>query len=302
MLIVRPFEDLQSIFGLLIPSTLVLVSVLVGLGIAVFVATREQRQNMLSRFVYLQDEFQKYREAFYWLATQLTNRYYLDLQCKRTYENLCADIEFWHDATKKPYATVFVRALNDVGEHCYEVGDYESRGVLVEPEVLQMAEDRLADLSGTLDRRKHYKHIFSDLSIDFSDDFDSVYIAEGYMKAHAEKLPYAPDDDWRTLGFWQNAIDRALGLVEKILPLVPFIFHYRPRLIRRLGMEVVALSVFGVLIPFIGTILQLPEKTGTVLALASAIGFLVSLALIIVTVYRYISTRSISRPISKTPV
>lgn len=101
MLIVRPFEDLQSIFLLLIPSTLVLVSILVGVGIAVFVAMREQRQNMLSRFVYLQAEFQKYREAFYWLAQQLERRYRINMHCETKYDDLCGDTEFWQDNTKK---------------------------------------------------------------------------------------------------------------------------------------------------------------------------------------------------------
>lgn len=172
------------------------------------------------------------------------------------------------------------------------------------PEVLQMAEERLAHLSGTLCRRKHYKNLFRDFSIDLSDDFDSVHIADESLgvKHLADKLPCASGDDWRTLAFWENAINRAYSIVEKMLPIVPFIFYYRPPLIRRLGLQVLAISVFGVLIPFIGIILQLPEKMGTVLAVVSVIGFLTSFALIIVTIYRYISARSIPRPISNTPV
>lgn len=302
MLIVRPFEDLQSIFPLLIPSTLVLVSILVGVGIAVYITIMEQRQNMLSRFVYLQDEFQKYREAFSSLATQLANRNHLDLQYGKKYDDLCADTEFWHNADNRPYITIFVRALHDVGDQWYQVGDFESQGLVVEPETLQMTEERLSHLSGTLCRRKHYKWLLRDLAIDFTDDFDTVNIAEGHMQAYAEKLPRAPDDDWRTLSFWEDAINRALSLVERMLPIVPSIFHYRPVFIRRLGLEISAICVFGLLIPLIGTVLQLPQEIGTVLALVSVIGFLICFALIIGTLYRYISAKSISRPVSKTPI
>jgi len=172
----------------------------------------------------------------------------------------------------------------------------------VEPETLQMTEERLAHLSSTLCRRKHYKWLLRDLAIDFTDDFDTVNIAEGHMQAYAEKLPCAPDDDWRTLSFWEDAVNRALGLVERMLPMVPSIFHYRPVFTRRLGLEILAICVFGLLIPLIGTILQLPQEIGTVLALVSVIGFLICFALIIGTVYRYISARSISRPVSKTPI
>lgn len=302
LLIVRPFEDLQSIFPLLIPSTLVLVSILVGVGIVVYAAIREQRQNMLSRFVYLQDEFQKYCDAFGRLATQISNLHHLDLQYGKKYDDLYADTKFWRDAAKNPYATIFVRALHDVGDLWLGVGNFESQGLLMEPETVQMSEERLSHLSSTLSRRKHYRWLLRDLAIDFTDEFDTVNIAEGHMQVFAERLPCAPDDDWRTLSFWQDAINEALGLVEKMLPIVPFIFQYRPVFIKHLGLEILAICVFGLLIPLIGTILQLPQEIGTVLALVSAIGFLVCFALIIVTIYKYISASSIQRPVSKTPI
>lgn len=286
---------LISLLPNLIIATSVIVAILAGYLFTRFANIRQTRLERLHRFVELQEELQPYQEAFYWLADLLQRKYKINPQYQRQYYDLRKDLKFLQDVEQKPSGTLFVRALHEAGIHHWDYADYEIRHRLMLPEELDLINECLSSLSGTLWREKHYKPVFLDLGIPLNRDFSKVVIVDTpWLKTYAEKLGEEPNCQWDTLAFWEAKINKALDITERMLGNASYIFFYTGRTLKMLYGELGIIMGFGLFLPLVILGFDIPSSITYYLSYASLVGFIISFITVVISIYGELSSRRIT--------
>jgi hypothetical protein len=289
---------LLNILPHLITATSIIAAIIIGYLVNRFFSIRRTRYDKLSRFAELQEELQPYQAAFLNLADFLAKKYKVDPQYTTRYNDLLRDETFWRDKSKKPYAAVFIRNLYQVGVHHWDYADYESRHWLMSPEELDAIDENLESLSSTLCREKYYKHVFSDLGLPLQSDFSQVAIADdktnGWLKGYTDNLAYEHEYQWYTLGYWELKINKALNIVKRMLGNASFVFSYAAGSLKTLFRELVIVMIFGLFLPLVILGFHLPAYVANYLSYTSLAGFITSFVIVVITIYREISSKKIT--------
>jgi len=293
-------EALTGLLPNLMIATSVIVAILTGYLFTRFANISQTRREKFKRFIELQKELQPYQRAFYELAVLLERRYKIDPQRKRPYKELVTDSNFWQDLSNKPSATVFVRNLCEAGVRSWDYADYEIRHEIISPEGLDEVNEHLNNLSSTLCRRKHWKHVLSDLGLPeaiYSSDFSAVVIADNStgLKTYAEKLGEELNCKWDMLDFWEEKINKALEITERMLGNASCIFYDISEGLKELYAELGAVMAFGLFLPLIILGFDMPPDITHYLSYVSLVGFIISFVIVVVSVYKRMSSGMVTR-------
>lgn len=288
-------EDLLAMLPNLMTATSIIVAILVGYLFIRFSNIREIRRERLDRYIELQEELYPYQEAFYKLAISLGKQHDIQLQWERDYFELLKDIKFLEDDSRKPNATLFIRALERVGKRHWDYRDPEISRKLIAPEELDSIKECLTALSGTLCREKHYKPVLSELGVTL-DDFSKIvitYNGDPSLKKCVEKLDNESNMGVDSLAFWEVKINKALDITERMWSNAGHIFFYTAKKLKILFGELSSVMIFGLFLPLIVLSFKCPMSTSYYLSYASLVGFILSFVSVIITIYKEISSKQI---------
>lgn len=150
----------------------------------------------------------------------------------------------------------------------------------------------LEELSGTLSRPKHYRHLVEELGGPRAADvhtLEGVVLTRwpGVKNALAEIRPLS-DDSWRTLSFWEDFINESLKLATRAQELSIEVHYQDLTRLRAMFAHLVWLVVAGVAVPLAG--LAFPShQVQQGLALVAVVGMLSVLASTLWLLYRWIT-------------
>lgn len=164
------------------------------------------------------------------------------------------------------------------------------------PEELDLINECLQNLSGTLCREKHYKHVFSDLGIPLNSDFSQVLITDNsmWMKTYIDKLSEEPKCKWDTLAYWEAKINKALNITERMLSNASYIFFYTGRKLKMLYGELGIVMIFGLFLPLTILAFNIPSEIAHYLSFVSLVGFIISFIAVVISIYSEISSKKIT--------
>jgi hypothetical protein len=288
-------KEIIQIFPILISSSSIIVSILIGYLFNRFVEIKATTKEQFNRYIFLQTQLNSFQQAFQRLSDDMVHKFDLDLQYSKPYSGLRSNIEFWKNISAKPHATMFVRDLYEIGYECWKYTDYETDHRLIpSPRLLQIS-DSISNLSGVLCRRKHYKPFLEELGFQLTDDFGGIIIDDNRtdLKILADKLDQLPKTRWDSLAFWEDQINKALRIVEKMLANQNFLSVNRTISIKRIFILLILVLFFGTLLPLLVMFIKLPLSLGDFLPYLTIVGFIPSLIAVLITIYTEISTQII---------
>jgi len=288
-------SSLKNVLPYLITATSIISAILLAYLLMRLNLYRTISQNRLDRFVELQSELQPYREAFYDLATVLSRIYNIDLKWKKDFDSLLHDYNFLKDEAQKPNGVIFIRTLFRIGEQHWNLGDFEvSRKVITNTE-LDTIYDCLCDLSSCLGRYKHYKNVFKDLGIKQDDTSENVIFANDewdiWLLKHEKKLGKEPGNKWNTFNFWENKINKAINIVEKMQANTEASINSLKKPISTLYVVLFLSLFFGLFLPLLILSYAFSDEISRYLSYSSLIGFLISLLFVLNTVFIKLSSK-----------
>lgn len=283
----KSYDQIRSVFPVLISSSSIIVSILVGYFLNKYSEVRSITKNLKSRFIKLQTQLYPYLQAFDWIAGDLVNRFNIDAQYPKPYYTLRADPKFWENDKLKPSATIFVRDLYESSRQYYYYRDYETDRKLISGTMLFSITEHLSNLSSTLGRRKHYKYILRELGFDENAELANVIIANpaGGFKNIADRLDPNPKVRWDSLSFWEDQINNSLEIVEKMIANQGFRHPLFVTYFRSIFIFLGLVLFFGTLLPIFLLSFSLPLIIDYFLSYVSVIGFIPSLIAILLKLF-----------------
>lgn len=283
-------EKLFEIFPLLVGSSSIIVSILIGYLFTRFSELKTFAKERFNRFVLLQKELNKYQEAFYWFSEAISQKFKIERQIPKSYDSLLKNIDFWEDDKQKPSSTLFARDFYEVGKDYIDFQDYELQINIIPENRIDQIWNIVSNIGGTLGRYKHYRHVLEELGLNPDAKFESIKIVDDILgvRIHAEKLKPYPILAWDSLAFWEEQVNNAIDIVErmkanpiKIHPVVVSSF-------KLIFILLVCVLVFGTIIPIIISSLQFPKVFSYLLSYLSIIGFIPTLITVLILIYREI--------------
>lgn len=187
----------------------------------------------------------------------------------------------------------FLKRIRLVGGGWYEYGEYK----LISVERIDTIEHALADLSGVLDRRKHFMYLVEDLTGTPAGD---VYTLDGIRLTKWSGVKYALgrirpqlDDSWQLLSFWEDFINDAHRLADRTFRLAVEVHYHNPAQLRVMFVHLAWLTFVGVAVPLMTLTFPALRVHKPGLLLVAVGGLLLILASTLITLYRWITERKL---------
>lgn len=225
-------EDYDSVLRILLSTSAIAVPIFLGFVVQQFSILRREQLSRLRSLGSMQDKLRLYRDAIYGLSSDLLERARsggIEIDFTKDYLEVIKSPEFWKK--EHAYAIAFMRAMRRFGEEFYKQGEIEKGGEFFTYEEMESLYRALQEVSGTLAREKHYKHVFRSLGIDYENK--NPYLIEipiDRAKFHLPLQLYPQEDDRITrLSFWEELIEDALELMEKMRPIYQFLLYRFPK-------------------------------------------------------------------------
>lgn len=290
ILSIQSYEKLFEIFPLLVGSSSIIVSILIGYLFTRFSELKTFTKERFNRFVLLQEELNKYQEAFYWFSEAISRKFKIERQIPKPYDSLRKNIDFWEDDKQKPSSTLFARDFYEVGKDYLEYRDYELKRNIIPENKIEQIWNSITNIGGTLARYKHYHHVIEELGLNPDAKFESIKIVDDILgvRVHAEQLKPYPTLAWDSLAFWEEQVNNAIDIVER-MKANPIKTH--PIVISSFKMIFILLVfvlVFGTIIPIIISSLNFPRTVSYLLGYLCIIGFIPTLITVLILIYREI--------------
>jgi len=170
-------------------------------------------------------------------------------------------------------------------------------GNLIDVKRIDDIVDALEQLSGTLSRPKHYRHLVEQLGGGPAEDITSlrgVIVArwQGVANAVAKVRPEAAtDDNWKYLSFWEDLVEHALELATRTRRLAIRVHFEDVTRLRAMFAHLAWLVAVAVAAPLVGLgfIGNTEAKAG--LAAVAIVGMLMILASSLILLYRWATQR-----------
>jgi len=300
-----PFNEIKQIQAHLLSASSIIVSLLIAFVISKYFDVQRYRTSELNKFIRLQNRLVLYQRAFYHLGDQLERKYQLKPKYFLDHNKALRDYEYSNNPAnraEKPDACIFTSALREFGFQSSNFEDFDLNRKIMSKSYLNKLKSCLSYLWGVLDRQKYYKYILEDLSIDeslrHSSKFSMIKIAENtlFVKEVAMLIsPKTEKENWENLEFWNNRINEANTILDKMLKLSNYLHDYKANLIRSLLRPLVIISVFGIILPLLLLSVQFNEEFEYYLTYFSIVGFLLFFILIIGYIYSELTSTDFQR-------
>jgi hypothetical protein len=246
----------------LLTAASIMISLIISYLISKFFAIKEERREVINKFRDLQYNFQPYQRAFYDLKEHLYRRFNFNFQLGTPYKEVLRNLD-WNDENVPASGISFVRALSELSDDLFYFNDFDVDYRIIPKEQLLRYDEALSQLEGTLARRKHYKYLLRDFSLNEQGDLENniVNSETPFVKISASKI--AKKDEmsyWRTLEFWQTKFEEAHRLVLIMLNHIDFIQNYKANLLKRNVFILIISSLGGIFMPLAIMFFNIPYQ------------------------------------------
>lgn len=286
-----PIAKLESIQSSLLLASSILVAILIAFLVSKFFETTKYRNEKLKEFVSLQDNLVKYMEALYYLGDSIEREFDLKPRYPFDLKKTFRDVEYMEDRSKKPDACAFVVGLRCFGRGFSDITEFSVSRTILSKKTIFNKKYCIDQLEGLLSRQKHYKYILEDLGFEIQ-ALHHVKILEEYsIVRHFVDLisPYNEKDSWQYLDFWENRIEEAGKIMEKINHISPYIHGFKDKVIRTQMRLLMIASTFGIFSPLILIGFNFSDKFEFYYTYISFFMFLLTFSIIMAKLYYEIS-------------
>ena len=284
-----------SILSVIVTASSFIVAIIVGFLINSYYSVKQLRWEKLNRFAELQNELKDYTQAFYWFVQDLTRKHnHLDYRFPESIETLEQDSE-WNYYNDDSVAVRFVRYLREFAGLSHDIPDFELAHSIINKERLEQMHEYIIGAGGLLSRYKHFKYILKSFKLKDTNDLDQVVITTSEFVEFGARKFKKPDENYQTLGYWEARISDCEELLSRMMANGRFVYSFSVFEIRRLGLNLLFLAIFGILLPI--TILMLNDAIQpyqSFLSVVSAVGFMTYLAFAISRIYLKLSSSQLS--------
>lgn len=272
-----------------------IVAIMVGFSINSYYSIKQLRWEKLNRFSELQNQLRNYAEAFYWLSDSIIRDHKLDWRFPESIEKLRLDSD-WLYKDNDSVAVMFVRYLKDFAGIPSQIPDFELKHAIIPKERLEQMYDYITSADGLLGRYKWFKYILKSFKLQDTNNLDEVIITNHEFAEFGARKLKKENENFRTLGFWEARIIECEEILERMRANGKFVYSFNIFEIKRLGLNLLFISAFGILLPI--TILMLnnsiPPYYQSLFTIVSGVGFMVYFILGVSRIYLKLSSSQLS--------
>lgn len=202
----------------------------------------------VNRFAELQNQLRNYADAFYWFTDSIIREHNLKWRFPESVEKLRRDSD-WIYQDDDSVAILFVRYLKDFAGPLNNIPDFELKHAIIRKDRLEQMYNDIIHASGLLARHKWFKYILKSFKLPDTNNLDKVIITEYKSVEFAARRLKKENENFKTLGFWEARIDECEEILARMKANGEFVYSFNIFEIKRLGLILLFLSVFGILLP-----------------------------------------------------
>ena len=246
-----------------------------GFLINSYYSIKQMRWEKLNRFADLQNQLRNYAVAFFWLTDSITRNHNLDWRFPESIEKLERDTD-WISKNDDSVAVMFVRYLKDIAGISTDIPDFELNHAIIQKDRLERMHGYISHASGVLTRYKWFKHILRSFKLSDTNNLAKVFITNDLNVESAVRKLKKEKEDFRTLEFWSARIDECEEILARMKANGKFVYSFNVFEIKIFGLNLLFLSVFGILLPITVLIVNdsLPPHYQSFLTILSSVGFM----------------------------
>ena len=265
-----------DVLAVIVTASSFIVAIITGFLLHSHYGIMEMRWKKLERFADLQNQLRDYAWAFEHLTFSLTRVHSLNWRFPDSIEKLERDID-WLEKSEDYEAVMFIRYLKDFTRWPNDIPDFELTHAIIKESRLEQMHHYIARAAGLLARHKHFKYILKSFKLPDTSDLDKVIITNDPNIKNGVKRLKKGNQNFNTLGFWQARIQECLEILERMRMNGKFVYSFRVLETKRLGLNLLFLSVFGILLPITVLIVNdaIPVSCQSFLTIVSSVGFMV---------------------------
>ena len=237
-----------AVLTVIVTASSFIVAIMAGFLINSYYGIKQLRWEKLNRFTNLQNQLRNYAEAFYWLTDALIRDYDLDWRFPESIEKLEHDSD-WISRDGDFTAIMFVRYLKDFAGLPSQIPDFELNHAVIPEDRLEQMYDYISRAGGLLMRYKWFKYILKSFKLPDTNNLDQVIITRHQFVEFAARKLKKENENFKTLGFWEVQINECEEILARMKANGKFVYSFNIFEIKRLGLNPLFLSVFGILLP-----------------------------------------------------
>lgn len=278
----------------LLQASAIIVSIIITFVVLRFSENKAFRAEKLRRFTQLQDQMVCYQEAMYQFGSQLETRWGLKPKYRNDRWKNIRDTEFSQTVENKAYACMFTTSLQRFGSDYQKYRDYETNQRILPKEKIKEMNEILGDLVAILSTQNDLNSILTDLGYPAGTLSDSAHIQiasdTGGLEYYAAKIDNPNENgDYITLEFWDNKINEAYEISQKLLNLTQFIHDYKSIEIKNLMLILITASLFGIFLPLLLISFNFNYITSSLMTFAALIGFLTCFIIALIKIFSLVT-------------
>lgn len=284
-----------DVLTVIVTASSFIVAIITGFLINSYYGIKQLRWDKLNRFADLQNQLRDYAWAFWSLTFSITRNHNLDWRFPKSIEELEHDTD-WVWGNKDSTAVMFIRYLKDFARYPNDIPDFELTHAAISKAKLEQMHEYMIRASGILTRYKHFKHILKSFELTDTNDLDKVIITNDSNVEISVKKLKKENQDFRTLGFWQVQIEECVEILDRMKMNGKFIYSFSVFEIKQLGLNLMFLSVFGILLPITVLIVNdsIPSSYQSFLTIVSSVGFMLYFILGVSRIFSKLSSSRLS--------
>ena len=283
------------VLTVIVTASSFIVAIMTGFLINSYYSIQQLRWEKLNRFTELQNQLRNYAEAFYQLTDAITRDHDLDWRFPESIEKLKDDSD-WIYNDDDSVAIMFVRCLKDFAGLPHQIPDFELEHAIITEGRLEHMHDYIIQASSLLARYKWFKYILKSFKLPDTNNLDEVIITRHkFVEFAARKLKKEKENFW-TLEFWEIQINKCEEILARMKATGKFVYSFNTFEIKRLGLNLLFLSVFGILLPITVLIANdsVPPYHQSFLTIVSGVGFMFYFILGVSRIYLKLSSSQLS--------
>ena len=284
-----------AVLTVIVTASSFIVAIMAGFLINSYYSIKQLRWDKLNRFTDLQNQLRNYSEAFYWLTDAITRDHDLNWRFPESIEKLEHDSD-WIYRDDDSVAIMFVRYLKGFAGLPHQIPDFELDHTIITENRLEQMHDYIIHTSGLLARYKWFKYILKAFKLPDTNNLDKVIITRHKFVEFAARKLKKEKENFRTLGFWEAQINECEEILARMKATGKFVYSFNTFEIKRLGLNLLFLSVFGILLPITVLIANdsIQPYYQSLLTIVSGVGFMLYFILGVSRIYLKLSSSQLS--------
>ena len=264
-----------AVLTVIVTASSFIVAIIAGFLINSYYGIKQLRWDKLNRFTELQNQLRDYAEAFYWLTDSITRDHDLDWRLPESIEKLECDSD-WLYRDDDSTAVMFVRYLRDFAGFSHQIPDFELDRAVIPENRLEQMHDYIIHAGGLLARYKWFKYILKSFKLPDTNNLDKVIITRHQFVEFAARKLKKENESFKTLGFWEAQIHKCEEILARMKANGKFVYSFNTFEIKQLGLNLLFISVFGILLPITVLIVNdsIPPYYQSLLTIVSGVGFM----------------------------